>query len=338
VNNDKDTLLANARQSTKNELAVRRKAQRERLQTFWDDCHDDLAKYARECIPDHYEGMGKVFNHETALANVRKKLHRCQAQTREGFIAWTVKQLAKEPHFHLVANAITGFDLDVSNWIDTATLRQNRYAGFPEHYKDGDLYREKMGESDGVPIVWTIPSRYWAFVQKVWPVFAKRKPDGFYIAKKIAGATVPVHRLILPVTAGDTVESTSGNLLDWTSLYVKPLNRSGIYEGRNTSWNAESDRANTAQEEFEHRFQSAKVLENYGVNFDNTRFVLPQPIPVNADLGAKTTCWGKVGSTGWVAPSTPAERDCYAPELPSLPVEQSARRLAAEQALDQLGL
>jgi hypothetical protein len=196
----------------------------------------------------------------------------------------------------------------------------------------------KLGESDGVLIVWTIPSRYWAFVQKLWPVFAKRKPNGFYIAKKIAGATVPVHRLILPVTAGDTVESTSGNLLDWTSLYVKPVNRSGIYEGRNTSWNREADRANTAQEEFEHRFQSRKVLENYGVNFDNTeRFVLPQQVPVNNDLAAKTTAFGKVVKTGYVKQITPAERDYYAPELPSIPVERSAKRLAA-QKLDQLGL
>jgi hypothetical protein len=67
-NEDTRTLLSQqARQSTKNELAIRRKSQRERLQAFWDDCHDDLATYARECIPDHYEGTGKVFNHETAF-------------------------------------------------------------------------------------------------------------------------------------------------------------------------------------------------------------------------------------------------------------------------------
>ncbi len=332
------TLLANARQSTKNEQVARRKAQRERLQAFWGDCYDLLETFARECIPDYYAD-GKVSDCETALQRVAKKLRRCKAQTREGFLSWAVRMLAKEKGFHLAAQAIRDFDLDISDWIADAATRLSRYADFPEHVKDGAMYRVKMGESDGVPIVWTIPETHWEFVRKLWPVFLKEKPDGgFYVAKKIGGVAVPVHRLILNCGMGDTVCSSSGNFLDWTSLHVRPLNRSGIYEGRNTSWNKEAGRPNTTQEEFESRFQSGKVLENYGTNQDNTeRFVLPSPIPVNNDLAAKTTCWGEISPTGWVAPITRSERE-YAPEQPSIPVEQSARRLAAEQALDRLGL
>jgi hypothetical protein len=340
---NEQTLLANARQSVKDELKARRKQQRERLHTFWGESYDLLENFARECIPDYYAEGGS--DSDTALLSVRKKLYRCNARTREGFLAWAIKQLAKEPHFHLVSDAVNKFDLGLSDLIDTFTLKQGRYADFPEHFKErtatGTLYRLNMGtREDGSPIVWSVPEAYWVFAQRIWPVSLKEKPDGgFYIAKKITGTVVPVHRLILPVTAGDTVQSSSGNFLDWTSLYVRPFNRSGMYEGRRMGWNKDEGRPRTAQETFEHRFQPRKALENYGTNFDGTeRFVLPSPVPVNADLAAKTTCWGTVGSTGWADPITPAERDYYAPELPSIPVEKSARRLAAEQKLDRLGL
>jgi hypothetical protein len=334
------TLLANARQSVKDELAARRKQQRELVRAFWDDCYDLLSDYARDCIQDSYESDGKVFDCTAALQNVRKNLHRCKAQTKPGFLSWAVKQLAKEKGFHLAAGAIQRFDLDISDWIDDAALRLSRYANFPEHVKDGPRYRVKMGESGGVPIVWTIPEQHWEFVRKLWPVTLKQWANGsYFIAKQIAGQTIPVHRLILNCEPGDTVQSASGNFLDWTSLYVRPLNQSGIYEGRNTSWNQEAQRPNTAQEEFEGRFKPTKALEGYGTNFDCTeRFLLPRRVPVNMDLANKTTAFGKVVSTGW-GPSTAKERyHSYAPELPSIPVEQSARRLAAEQALDSLGL
>ncbi len=334
-------LRTSARQSTKNERAARRKTQRERLQAFWDDSHDLLENFARECIADSYESDGKVSNCETALQNVAKKLRRCKAQTREGFLSWAVRMLAKEKGFHLAAQAIRDFDLDISDWIADAATRLTRYADFPEHYKENNLYRLNMGtREDGSPVVWSIPEKYWDFVHKVWPVTLKQRAKGsYFIAKQIAGQTVPVHRLIMNCGPCDTVQSTSGNFLDWSSLYVRPFNRSGIYAGRNTSWDKESDRPRTAQEEFEHHFQSQKALESYATNQDNTeRFVLPQPIPVNNDLGQKAMCFGKVGSTGWVSPITPAERDYYAPELPSIPVEKSARRLAAEQKLARLGL
>jgi len=326
-----------ARQSTKNELVARRKAQRERHAAFWDDCYDLLGTFACECIPDSYESDGKVYNCETALENVRKKLRRCQAQTREGFIAWAVRMLAKEPHFHLVADAINSFDLDVSDWLDTATLRQGRYADFPEHYKDGDLYRVKMGESDGVPIVWTIPEQFWGYVKTLWPVSLKQRANGaYFIAKQTAGQTIPAHRLIVNCAPGDTVQSVSGNFLDWSSLYVRPFNLSGIYKGRNTSWDKEAGRPRTVQEEFEHRFQSRKALENCGTNSDCTEiFSTPQPIPVNADLAATAMHFGKVVKTGWVPSITPAERDQYATERFA---PQSARLRAAAKALDQLGL
>lgn len=336
--NEKDqALLANARRSVKNELAARRKAQRERLQTFWNDCYYLLDAYARDCIPDQYEATGTVFNHETALANVRKKLRRCQSQTRDGFLSWAARMLTKEKGFHLVASALKRFDLDVSDWVDGAKLRHKRYADFPEHCKDGDLYRVNMGTEE--PIVWTIPEQYWQFVQKLWPVSLKQKPDGYFIAKQIAGQTIPVHRLILNCGQGDTVQSTSGNFLDWTSLYVRPLNNSGIYEGRNTSWNKEANRPNTVQEEFESRFQPYTTLEAYGTNQDNTeRFVLPEPVPVNNDLAEKTTRWGKVVSTAWLDPITPAERDLQdATERYTPRVKPSVRMQAAAKALTTLG-
>jgi hypothetical protein len=333
------TLLANARQSTKDELAVRRKTQRERLQAFWDDCFELLQSFARECIADSYESDGKVSDCETALQNVAKKLRRCKAQTREGFLSWAVRMLAKEKGFHLAARAIRDFDLDISNWIADAETRLTRYADFPEHYKDGDLYRLKMGESDGVPIMWTVPEQYWEFVRRLWPVTLKAQVNGYFIAKQIAGQTIPAHRLILNCTPGDTVQSTSGNFLDWSSLYVRPFNRSGIYEGRNTSWNKEADRSRTAQEEFEHRFQSRKALENYGTNLDCTeRFSIPRPVPINADRGT-AGCFGKVEHVGWVKPITPAERDLEDATERYLPrVSKSVRMQAAAKALTQLGL
>jgi hypothetical protein len=338
VKYEDQTLLSQARQSTKKELAARRKTHRERLRAFWADSFDLLDEYARESIPDQYEGtgvFGKVFNHETALANVRKKLCRCKAQTREGFISWATRQIAKQPGFHLVAGAIKRFDLGVSSYIDTAKLRHERYLDF-EYAKDGDLYRVNLG-TDQAPIPWTIPAQYWQFAQNVWPVFAKRKPDGgFYVAKKIGGVTVPLHRIFLNCGPGDTVESSSGNHLDWTSLYVRPFNRSGIYEGRNTSWNKEEKRPNTVQEEFERRFRDTTVLETYGTNIDGTRFVLPSPVPVNNDLAATATLWGKVVSTGMADP-TRSERDQqYAPER--YPRRPSDRMQAAATALDALGL
>lgn len=336
--NDKDTLLANARQSTKNEQVTRLERQAGTVRQWWEDEYSTIEEYARECIPDSYENDGKCSDCETALESVRKNLRRCKATSRETFLVWVTRQIAKQPGFYLTAGAIKRFDLDVSNWIDTATLRHERYTDF-EYEKDGDLYRLNLG-TDQEPIPWTIPEKYWQFAKNVWPVFAKRKTDGFYVAKKIGGVAVPLHRLVMNCEPGDTVQSTSGNLLDWTSLYVRPLNHSGIYEGRNTSWNKEASRPNTTQEEFESRFQPArKALKNYGTNFDNTeRFVLHQPIPVNADLAARSMCWGTVASTGWVDPITPAEWNYYAPELPSIPVEKSARRLAVEQKLDRLGL
>jgi hypothetical protein len=335
---DEQAISAQARRSTKDEQAARRKAQRERLQAFWDDCYELLENFTRECIADSYAVDGKVYDCETALHNLAKKLRRCKAGTREGFLSWAVRMLAREKGFHLAAQAIRDFDLDISDWIDNAAQRLNRYVGFPKHFKDGDLYRLKMGESDGVPIVWTIPEAYWDFVQRIWPVTLKQRANGsYFIAKQIAGQTVPVHRLILDCGPGDTVQSSSGNLLDWTSLSVKPLNQSGMYSGRNTSWNTESDRPNTIQEEFEHRFRSEKALENYATNQDNTeRFVLPQPVPVNADLAAKTTVFGKVESVGWVAPITLEER--YRQDATERFPRASPRLLAASAALDRLGL
>lgn len=337
---DENALLRNARQSVKDEQAARRKQHLVKVHALWDDCYDLLSDYARECIPDQYESDG-VTNHETALENVRNKLRRCKSNTRAGFIVWVCKQLTKEKGFHLVADAVQRFDLDISDWIADAALRLVRYADFPEHCKDGALYRVKMGtRSDGAPIVWTVPEQYWEFVKKLWPVSLKQRVNGaYYIAKQISGQTIPAHRLILNCEPMDTVQSASDNFLDWTSLYVRPLNCSGLYDGRNTSWNKDAERPNTVQEEFERRFQSNKALENYGVNSDNTeRFVLPQPIPVNNDLAARSMCWGKLGSTGWADPITPASWDRYAPELPSISVERSAKRLRAEQALTDLGL
>ena len=333
---NEDTLLANARQSTKDEQVARRKAQRERLQALWDDCCDDLTEYARECIPDSYEN-GKVSDCETALQNVRQKLFRSAAQTRDGFLAWAARMLAKEPHFHLRAGAMSRFDIDVSDWIDRATLRHERYTGFPEHEKDGALYRVKMGESDGAPIVWTVLETQWEFAKKLWPVILKQKPGGFYIAKKIGGVTVPVHRLILNCEPGDAVQSTSGNLLDWTSLHVRPFNRSGIYEGRRMGWNKEDHRPNTVSEEFNARMKPLSAVET--ADGDERAPGPTYSTPANPDLCSKTTCWGKVGSTGWVHPITPAERDrADATERYTPPVKQSARMLAAGQALDQLGV
>lgn len=337
----KDSALrASARQSTKDEQARRRKQQLATVHQWWEDELSTLEEHVRECLPDSYPDSDS----DTALENVRRNLRRCKASTRAGFIAWAVKQLAKEKGFHLVAGAIQRFDLDISDWIDDAALRLSRYVNFPEHVKEstanGELYRVLIGQSERVPIIWTVPERYWEFAKKLWPVTLKRRANGaYFIAKQIAGQTIPVHRLVLNCGPGDTVQSTSGNFLDWTSLYVKPLNQSGLYDGRNTSWNKEAARPNTAQEEFEHRFQSPKALANYAVNHDGTqRWALHQPISANADLAATTTCWGKVGSTGWSPTITSGERNYYAPELPSIPVERSARRLEAEQKLDQLGL
>jgi len=343
MSNDTQTLLANdsvlrtsARQSTKDEQAARRKKQRERLQVFWGDCYDLLAGFAHDCIPDYYAADGGS-DCETALLSVRKKLYRCKAQTREGFIAWAVRQLAKEPHFHLVADAVSRFDLGLSNLIDAVSLKQSRYADFPEHYKDGGLYRVNMGTAQE-PIAWTIPEQFWEYVQKLWPVYLKKKADGtFFIAKKIKNVVIPVHRLILPVTTGDTVCSSSGNCLDWTSLYVRPFNRSGLYEGRRMGWNKEANRPNTISEEFNARMRPLSAVET-----DDEDERAPGPTystPANANLSAKTTCWGKVVSTGWVNPITPTERDQQdATERYTPPVKQSARMLAAAQALDRLGV
>lgn len=345
-NEDTRTLLSQqARQSTKDELAARRKAQRERLQAFWDDCFDLIESFARECIVDSYT-VGKISDCETALQNVAKKLRRCKAQTREGFLSWAVRMLSKEKGFHLAAKAIRDFDLSISDWIADAATRLTRYADFPECHKEntagGMLYRLNMGtREDGSPIVWTLPQQYWEFVHKIWPVTLKQRADGsYFIAKLVAGQTIPVHRLILNCGPTDTVQSMSHNFLDWTSLYVRPLNRSGLYAGRNTSWNHEADRSNTVQEEFESRFQSTKVLEQYATNFDNTeRFLLPRPVRVNEDLCDKTTCWGGLAATGWVDPITPVERDLADATERYLPrVSRSVRMQAAAKALTALGL
>ncbi len=188
---DEQTLLRNARQSVKDEQAARRKQHLVKVHALWDDCYDLLSDYARECIPDQYESDG-VSNHETALENVRQKLRRCKSNTRAGFIVWGCKQLAKEKGFHLVADAVSRFDLDISDWIADAALRLARYADFPEHYRDGDLYRVKMGtRSDGAPVVWTVPKQHWEFVKKLWPVSLKQRVNGaYFIAKQISGQTI----------------------------------------------------------------------------------------------------------------------------------------------------
>ena len=210
------TLLSQARQSTKDAQAARRKQRREWLQTVWDEELPALQEYANDCIPDFYAAEGGT-DSGTALENVRKKLLRCKATTREGFLSWAVKQIAKEPHFHLVSECLKRFDSYVSNFIDDAVMRHERYVNFPVYEKDGNLYRLNMGTIDA-PVVWTVPEEYWGFVQRAFPVYLKKKPDGgYFIAKKVAGQTVPVHRLILakrnlisPMSQTDRVRYCSG--------------------------------------------------------------------------------------------------------------------------------
>jgi hypothetical protein len=351
------TLLANARQSTKNEQVARRKAQRERLQAFWGDCYDLLETFARECIPDYYADGGS--DSDTALLSVRKKLYRCKAQTREGFLAWAVRQLAKEPHFHLVADAVTKFDLDISDWIANAAMRLSRYADFPEHFKDGPLYRLNMGESDGVPIVLTIPEQHWEFVRKLWPISLKEKPDGgFYVAKKIGSVTVPVHRLILNCGPGDTVQSTSGNLLDWSSLYVRPFNRSRIYEGRRMGWNKDADRPNTISEEFNARMKPLPVVQTEDGEIDTMTNVggwtdqadstgrrepmvssYREKVYPNQDLGTRSGCFGKIVDAGTYKAPKPDELEGVGLDqfVKSRRPRQSADQQKAAQALTALG-
>jgi hypothetical protein len=224
----------------------------------------------------------------------------------------------------------------VSNWVDDAKLRSGRYTGFPEYIKNGSVYLVNMPTADGFAI-WAVPERQWEFVKKIWPVFAKRKPDGsYFVAKQIAGQTIPVHRLILSVEPGDTVQSKSNNLLDWSSLYVRPFNRSGIYDGRRMGWNKEANRPNTVQEEFESRFKPLPTVETTA---DERASGPSYSTPANADLAAKTTCWGSVVGTGWVEPITTNERDLQdATERYPRRVRQSPRLEAAAKALDDLGL
>lgn len=298
-----------------------------------------LDDYAREVFADSYVvATGKVSDSSTALENVRRNLRRCQAQTRAGFINWALKQLAKEKGFHLVAGAVEKFDLLISNYVDDGRLRSQRYADFPEFIKNGPVYLVKMPTGDGFAI-WSVPAEHWEFVKQIWPVFLSRKLNGgFFIAKKIGGVVVPVHRLVLDCEPFDTVQSTSGNLLDWTSLHTRPFNQSGIYAGRNTSWNKDTNRPNTASEEFNARMKPITAAKNYGITVHGERFSVPPQIPVNADTGT-AGCFGKVGRVGWVKPITPAERDLQDATERYMPrVKPSARLQAAAKALTALGL
>jgi hypothetical protein len=336
---DEQTLLANARQSVKTEQADRSDRQESTVRQWWNADYSTIEDYAREVVPDP----------DAALVAVRKNLRRCKAKSREKFLVWVTLQIAKQPGFHLVANAIKKFDIDVQDFLDRAMLQSSRYADFPPHTKNGTNYLLNMGSNDdGTARVWTVPEQYWQFVLKIWPVFLKKKADGgFFIAKKVAGTVLPVHRLILPLEPKDTVQSSNGNFLDWSSLSVRPFNRSGLYEGKHVGWNQcpvpESldklgGRPNTLQEEFDRRLKPMATVENYGVTVDGEQFSISPPIPVNANTGT-AGYFGKVRPVGWVSPITAAERDRQdSTERFPPTIRQSVRLRLAAKALDNLGL
>jgi hypothetical protein len=321
-------LRLQARQSTKDAQSARRTARREQTQEWWDESLDDLKEYVNDCLPDYYA------SEDFELESVYGELRRCTATTRAGFLAWVFKQIAKSPHFHLAMDAIEQFDEDISNFIDDATLRHERYTNFPEYVKNGSVYLINMGGT-GVPIVWSVPEELWGFVQRAWPVQLKGKPDGYSIVKKIHGVTVNVHRLVVACELGDVVLSHSpAGLLDWTSLYVRPFNGS---KGRRS------------QAEFEKHFKSMPALENHGVDVDGSRFIIAKPVPVNKNLGQQAGANGKAGKIGWVKSILPFE-DTYAPDKYCESIKQAAKNLRATKApktlneriasqkLDELGL
>jgi hypothetical protein len=320
------TLLSQARQSTKDAQSARRKQHKEQLQAFWKESRSQLREYITDNDYLSEEEAG-------ALESIRRDLNKCQATSLEGFQAWAIKHIERQPRFKLALDALKRFDSHVSNFLDDAKLRHERYTTFPEHEKVGDRYYLNMGTKEE-PIVWTIPEQWWGFVQRVWPVHLKQKPDGsYFVVKKIAGQTVSVHRLLFTCGPGDTVQATKGNFLDWTGLFVRPFNRSKIYEGQ--TWGRQG---RSAQEEFETRFKGMPVLESVGVHPDgSTQDYNPQPVPVNANL-ERAGCLGKIGPVGWVKSFTLAEKDDYAPtRWLHVPVETLAKRLAA-QKLEKLGL
>jgi hypothetical protein len=176
-----------------------------------------------------------------------------------------------------------------------------------------------MGTKDK-PIIWTIPAELWGFVQRAWPVHLKKQRDGSqFIVKKIHGVTVSVHRLILNCELGDTVQSTSHNFLDWTSLYVRPFNSNKIYDGKN---------AGPAQAQFENRFMRMSVLENAEAVLEETG-VYSLPVPVNADWRAGTPAG--IVRVGWAESLTSAEQNNYSPEQYHESIAEAAKRLAANK-------
>ncbi len=322
-------LRLQARQSTKDAQSARRRQHKEQLHAWWNESLDDLKEYVDDCLPDYYCTDGDV----DPLETVYRDLHKCQATTVEGFLAWTVKQIAKHPHFHLVMDAMKCFDSYVQNFLDDAVLRHERYLTL-EYIKNGSVYLINMGE------VWTVPENLWGFVQRAWPVQLKKitRLDGkfsYLIVKKIKGQTVPLHRLVLDCEQGDVVQAKNGNFLDWSrsNLEVRPFNNSRI----------------RTQEEFQNRFKRMSVLENHGVDVDGSRFIIAKPVPVNKNLGQQAGANGKAGKIGWVKSILPFE-DTYAPDKSCESIEQAAKNLRATKApktlneriaaqkLDELGL
>ncbi len=332
---DEQTLIAFARQSTKAEQKSRRKQQLATVHQWWEDELPELEAFARENIPDYYA------SDSDALETVRKNLRRCKATTIEGFRRWAFKQIAKQPNFHLVAGAVEKFDIQVSSYIDDGRLRSSRYADFPQYVKNGSVYLVRMPTGEGFE-VWSVPEQWWEFVQNIWPVFLSKKLDGgFFIAKKISGVIVSVHRLVMNCGPLDTVQSRTHNFLDWSSLSVRSFNQSGIYAGRRTSWNDEANRPNTAQEEFEHRFwvggKAKRALENISNDSTCTEFYSVHPIAKVNTVSPKAMCWGDIVKTGWVKSPTPDERDLQDATERYIPRDKpSPRMVAAGKALDAL--
>ena len=201
----------------------------EQINQWFDEEYDTIEDFAQDCGVDA----------EAALEHIATNRRRCKSKTRNKFIVWALKQVAKQPDFHVVAGIVRKFDLDVQNFLDKVKQGSSRYKDFPEYIKNNGNFLVNMGtRDDGSAIVWTIPEQYWDFVHKIYPVSLKPRPEGgYFIAKKIKGTIVPVHRLIFPVETNDTVQSNSlfEDYLDWSSLYVKNFNCSHIYEGKRTN-------------------------------------------------------------------------------------------------------
>jgi hypothetical protein len=171
---------------------------------------------------------------DAAMEYLTIRIRRCKAQSRAAFIAWGIQQIAKQAgdHFHLKANAIKEFDIGVSDLLSHALANGSKYVDFPqnEHDEKAGVYRVNMGTREN-PIVWTIPESLWGYALKLWPVHLRKSRDGYYLTKTTGGEEVAAHRLALQPSPMDTIESKSGNLLDWTSLSIKKWNMVGNYYG-----------------------------------------------------------------------------------------------------------